>query len=101
MILWTRSASVFSQAHTFDPTALNKALRSSDFASDGTADQRAQKVVPKGLNDGSQAIYCLGCVQKVDLSRRDVMKDRGRDDCIGVAPPSEPDRRFSRIRLSS
>ena len=28
------------------------------------------------------------------------MKDRGRDDCIRVAPPSEPDRRFSRIRLS-
>jgi hypothetical protein len=28
------------------------------------------------------------------------MKDRGRDDGIKVAPPSEPDRRFSRIRLS-
>jgi hypothetical protein len=28
------------------------------------------------------------------------MIDRGRDDCIRVAPPSEPDRRFSRIRLS-
>ena len=28
------------------------------------------------------------------------MKDRGRDDVIKVAPPSEPDRRFSRIRLS-
>jgi hypothetical protein len=28
-------------------------------------------VVPKkGLNDGSQAIYCLGCVQKRDPSRR-------------------------------
>src|SRR5260221_1919217 len=26
--------------------------------------------------------------------------DRGRDDGIKVAPPSEPDRRFSRIRLS-
>ena len=29
------------------------------------------------------------------------MIDRGRDDHIKVAPPSEPDRRFSRIRLSS
>jgi hypothetical protein len=29
------------------------------------------------------------------------MIDRGRDDGIKVAPPSEPDRRFSRIRLSS
>jgi hypothetical protein len=28
------------------------------------------------------------------------MKDRGRDDCIKIAPPSEPDGRFSRIRLS-
>ena len=28
------------------------------------------------------------------------MRDRGRDDYIKVAPPSEPDRRFSRIRLS-
>ena len=28
------------------------------------------------------------------------MIDRGRDDCIKVAPPSEPDRRVSRIRLS-
>jgi hypothetical protein len=28
------------------------------------------------------------------------VKDRGRDDGIKVAPPSEPDRRFSRIRLS-
>ena len=28
------------------------------------------------------------------------MIDRGRDDGIKVAPPSEPDRRFSRIRLS-
>jgi hypothetical protein len=28
------------------------------------------------------------------------MKDRGRDDGIKIAPPSEPDRRFSRIRLS-
>ena len=28
------------------------------------------------------------------------MIDRGRDACIKVAPPSEPDRRFSRIRLS-
>ena len=29
------------------------------------------------------------------------MIDRGRDDGIKIAPPSEPDRRFSRIRLSS
>ncbi len=28
------------------------------------------------------------------------MKDRGRDDGIKVAPPSEPDGRFSRIRLA-
>jgi hypothetical protein len=28
------------------------------------------------------------------------MIDRGRGDGIKVAPPSEPDRRFSRIRLS-
>jgi hypothetical protein len=28
------------------------------------------------------------------------MIDRGRDDGITVAPPSEPDGRFSRIRLS-
>ena len=28
------------------------------------------------------------------------MSDRGRDDCIKSTPPSEPDRRFSRIRLS-
>ena len=32
---------------------------------------------------------------------RDTPIDRGRDDGIDVAPPSEPDRRFSRIRLSS
>src|ERR1700741_2976603 len=35
------------------------------------------------------------------LSHRDRVIDRGRDDCIKIAPPSEPDRRFSRIRLSS
>jgi hypothetical protein len=34
------------------------------------------------------------------FSRRDQVNDRGRDDCIKVAPPSEPDRRVSRIRLS-
>jgi hypothetical protein len=28
------------------------------------------------------------------------MNDRGRGDGITVAPPSEPDGRFSRIRLS-
>jgi hypothetical protein len=28
-------------------------------------------LVPEGLYDGSQAIYCLGCVQKGDPSRRD------------------------------
>jgi hypothetical protein len=33
-------------------------------------------------------------------SRRDGTIDRGRDDGIKVAPPTEPDRRFSRIRLS-
>jgi len=27
--------------------------------------------VPEGLNDSSQAIYCLECVQKGDPSRRD------------------------------
>jgi hypothetical protein len=27
--------------------------------------------VPEGLNDSSQAIYCLGCVQRGDPSRRD------------------------------
>jgi hypothetical protein len=34
------------------------------------------------------------------VSRRDHRIDRGRDDYIKVAPPYEPDRRFSRIRLS-
>jgi hypothetical protein len=27
--------------------------------------------------------------------------DRGRDEGLNLAPPSEPDGRFSRIRLSS
>src|SRR5258708_18632897 len=34
--------------------------------------------VPEGLNDGSQAIYCLECVQKGDPSRRDGMSRASR-----------------------
>ncbi len=30
----------------------------------------ANSLIPEGLNDGSQAIYCLECVQKRELSRR-------------------------------
>jgi hypothetical protein len=35
------------------------------------------------------------------MSRRDGAIDRGRDHVFKVAPPSEPDWRISRIRLSS
>ena len=34
--------------------------------------------VPEGLNDRSQAIYCLECVQKGDPSRRDGMSRASR-----------------------
>ena len=34
-------------------------------------------------------------------SARNAARDRGRDQGLNLAPPSEPDRRISRIRLSS
>ena len=33
----------------------------------------APKMVPEGLNEGSQAIHCLGSVKKEDPSQRDGM----------------------------
>ena len=60
-----------------------------------SADVRIGETARERMGDG--AIFGA----KAPLSRRDWMIDRGRDDGIKVAPPSEPDRRVSRIRLSS
>jgi hypothetical protein len=40
--------------------------------------QAERWVVPEGPDDGSQAIYCLGCVQKGRPSRRDGVIKSGR-----------------------
>jgi hypothetical protein len=61
---------------------------------------RWDELSPAGSSGFSQRwLNRLGRGARPDHSCK--RSDRGRDDGIKVAPPSEPDRRFSRIRLSS